>query len=1593
MASIFGDGGIRRAPEPTSGPPADALARAGGLARRLATIVDEASPDGPLEAARLLVEVRRLPPQAQEGFLAAAAEKAAPEGRAETLRERIARAYPEGSDRRRKLGAALVSLEGGDAGALSASLLEAKVTGALGTLGSVSTPARSVHADTMEKARGFGLFGATSAPAPSTGPEALAATVWRVHDLASAQQQAAETSTVSSAVSAASGAVPTAWHGVLARAQEIAPGLTGGIVSMGRAANAFTAVHEGLGQISEGKGIWARARTAASADAMGRIAARLEDMRDRLGGGLEAAAGRPVRARLENLASVARELRGEAVEVRQEIGRAQELVPDIELLEAGSAHAALGSAEEEMRAAEYSLQAYETQQQMASSQAPGPVGDESSPALTPEMVTPEVIEQLRASGQVLPEVIARLEAGDITPELLARLQGQGGARISRAELESIGTEITPPPAQGFWNIGTVGVGMDRAIFDGDDYAQKAAEATNRTLRDGAAVRPIDGAELAAAIRDMGVPLSKVDPSQLQSAVDYINNGSAGAVAEFGQGAPKTADEQRERMALALRQTRYLVEHGAAPIDRQTAINLCWSAARIPGHAFEGMSDDEARAVAQQTAAACNTPGNHEFKVGKHTVKLTIGESGTVDSSSTKPPSAWGRIGRIANVVLTVASFMPPPVGVVARCVQTGIALVNAIRNGGSFLDIVAAGASFVGAGGAAIGGVAGGAARVANAVSGVARGVQGIQRGGVGGVLSGLGAVAGGIAGGMQVAGGSAGASSVLSTAGRVLGQAGAAVGAAESYIHANRAVAQAREAVQQARASGDPAKIRRAEQQLAEAERGKRSAILGGLATAGQVAANTLSLNTKGQTQPRTSEVPAEGRSAFQVGAEIFSRGMSAARGINERDFLTAGVEAFGAAAAARQGTKPIAQEDIIHKGERIPVLGPDGRATFLQRDDFNFLNRASSVLDGLNDWRGAERSERQAREAVAQAKDFLDRAMASGDPQLIREAEAGLRRARQGLVQADLGSTQALDNAAERFTGALDAFQNSRAADGYRREERGAIEAELEKIKKTLAETRAEMTRQRAIVSDPNAEAQARLLAGKRVEQLGQAMSVMGQLLALPGDDPERLRQGHAVFLDHREFVLTANLDTRDLAGTVTARPGANPGASGRTPQGAAGIAVLSRNGTLSHIAAMTGVPVERLQEFNARYGIDLSDTTHLPTGQRVLVPMDEVQPRITVPMLSPEQMLARQELGLPMGYGPGMDIRPGDSEPGGRAADSSEQPGFFDEARDFADGVRDLANEHLAELTRSIVDSGQGGPIAFLGTLPLHVLDESVNFTAGLAQGTANAAEGFTQMVRHPVETTLGVASLLDRAAQTTPAGRTLEFLAEAAFGKYRNTNEALSDYRERMDQASISAAQYALVRDLTAAQFEQSIKLAKEGRYSQALGVLYGENLPDVLVGGILGRGGRLARFGDAADDANDLSPLRRLYGEGPESDSIRIVDGRQARLYGIRRHHVFPQERELRKFFEERGFVGDRDIDNFCVEIDQATHEAIHGGGNWRLGRKEWEGEWNRRILSNVLKRERDVGRKLTFEEVMQIGVSLLEERKLPTNLVPYKRKR
>ncbi len=89
--------------------------------------------------------------------------------------------------------------------------------------------------------------------------------------------------------------------------------------------------------------------------------------------------------------------------------------------------------------------------------------------------------------------------------------------------------------------------------------------------------------------------------------------------------------------------------------------------------------------------------------------------------------------------------------------------------------------------------------------------------------------------------------------------------------------------------------------------------------------------------------------------------------------------------------------------------------------------------------------------------------------------------------------------------------------------------------------------------------------------------------------------------------------------------------------------------------------------------------------------------------------------------------------------------------------------------------------------------------------------------------------------------------------------------------------------------------------------------------------------------------------KHALAEAIEDGDLSVVSPHRigaSRGSSVHEHHVFPQE--FRAMFAKRGI----DVDDFVVDVDVATHRAIHGGGNWRLARKEWEGEWNSRILRN-----------------------------------------
>lgn len=120
------------------------------------------------------------------------------------------------------------------------------------------------------------------------------------------------------------------------------------------------------------------------------------------------------------------------------------------------------------------------------------------------------------------------------------------------------------------------------------------------------------------------------------------------------------------------------------------------------------------------------------------------------------------------------------------------------------------------------------------------------------------------------------------------------------------------------------------------------------------------------------------------------------------------------------------------------------------------------------------------------------------------------------------------------------------------------------------------------------------------------------------------------------------------------------------------------------------------------------------------------------------------------------------------------------------------------------------------------------------------------------------------------------------------------------------------------------------------------------------------------------------PTRMLLGDGPEVAAMRVTGKAGAGMAAAPRHHVFPQE--FRKWFEARGFTGSRDIDNFTLELDEAAHQALHGGGNYKLARKVWpKGEWNGRLMAALKRQERLAGRQLTYDEIQAFGQLQMKE--------------
>jgi hypothetical protein len=130
-------------------------------------------------------------------------------------------------------------------------------------------------------------------------------------------------------------------------------------------------------------------------------------------------------------------------------------------------------------------------------------------------------------------------------------------------------------------------------------------------------------------------------------------------------------------------------------------------------------------------------------------------------------------------------------------------------------------------------------------------------------------------------------------------------------------------------------------------------------------------------------------------------------------------------------------------------------------------------------------------------------------------------------------------------------------------------------------------------------------------------------------------------------------------------------------------------------------------------------------------------------------------------------------------------------------------------------------------------------------------------------------------------------------------------------------------------------------------------------------------------------------VRDALGDGPEVRAMHETGRTGAGMAESPGHHVLPDEHRV--WFEKRGYTGAMDIDQFCVKLETAKHQAIHGGGNWRLGRT-WPREWNQLIMRLLHEAEAKAGRMLTRDAILKIVAREMRRHKIPMNFTPGRRR-
>lgn len=100
--------------------------------------------------------------------------------------------------------------------------------------------------------------------------------------------------------------------------------------------------------------------------------------------------------------------------------------------------------------------------------------------------------------------------------------------------------------------------------------------------------------------------------------------------------------------------------------------------------------------------------------------------------------------------------------------------------------------------------------------------------------------------------------------------------------------------------------------------------------------------------------------------------------------------------------------------------------------------------------------------------------------------------------------------------------------------------------------------------------------------------------------------------------------------------------------------------------------------------------------------------------------------------------------------------------------------------------------------------------------------------------------------------------------------------------------------------------------------------------------------------------------------------MRVGNAQQAGVGRTPRHHVLPQE--FRDWFKARGV----DVDQYCVELQQGDHSAIHTM------------DYNKALMGAMQRQEKVVKHKLKPAEILEVARGVMAQFKIDSlPFVPF----